>query len=434
MGLITKEIMVKLGVRNMLHYKNLGYEIPKIKKWGRYITPRGTEILVKVEDLTDGSNVQVEVECDNCLIKSFTRLTDYRKCIHKDGIYFCSPCGTKIIATNKMIKTRLENGISFEQWCIENNKQNILDRWDYKLNKCKPNEVGYSSSGFNKKGYWFKCSKNIHKSELKRINDIVHGKEGIIKCKQCNSFAQWGIDNIGKDFLEKYWSNKNTINPWEIEFRKNKKIWIKCQEKDYHENYLMTCDSFVTGQRCPYCNNRWGKVHPFDSLGSLYPEVLEIWSDKNIKSSYDYAPKSTQKVWWKCSEGLHEDYFRSISSSNVYDFRCPECSYFKGEKRINEYLIKNNVIYIFQKEYDGLIGTKGGNLSYDFYLPNYNLLIEYQGNFHDGSGTEFTKINLNQQQEHDRRKREYAQNNNIELLEIWYWDYDNIEEILKERL
>lgn len=38
------------------------------------------------------------------------------------------------------------------------------------------------------------------------------------------------------------------------------------------------------------------------------------------------------------------------------------------------------------------------------------------------------------QQEHDRRKREYAKSHNIELLEIWYWDFDNIEEILDKRL
>ena len=36
------------------------------------------------------------------------------------------------------------------------------------------------------------------------------------------------------------------------------------------------------------------------------------------------------------------------------------------------------------------------------------------------------------QQEHDRRKKEYAQKNNIKFLEIWYWDIDKIEEILNK--
>jgi hypothetical protein len=38
------------------------------------------------------------------------------------------------------------------------------------------------------------------------------------------------------------------------------------------------------------------------------------------------------------------------------------------------------------------------------------------------------------QQEHDKRKREYAEKHNIKLLEIWYWDFDNIETILKKEL
>lgn len=45
-----------------------------------------------------------------------------------------------------------------------------------------------------------------------------------------------------------------------------------------------------------------------------------------------------------------------------------------------------------------------------------------------------SKKDFQRQQEHDRRKREYAIQNNINLLEIWYWDYDNIEKILKSEL
>ncbi len=64
------------------------------------------------------------------------------------------------------------------------------------------------------------------------------------------------------------------------------------------------------------------------------------------------------------------------------------------------------------------------------------LLLEYQGEFHDGSiNTGFqTPKKFVTQQEHDRRKREYAMNNNIELFEIWYWDYDKIENILSQEL
>lgn len=70
-----------------------------------------------------------------------------------------------------------------------------------------------------------------------------------------------------------------------------------------------------------------------------------------------------------------------------------------------------------------------------FFLPKLNILVEYQGEQHESpidifGGDEQFKI----QQEHDFRKREYAKSNNIQLVEIWYYDLNNIEEILKERI
>ena len=85
--------------------------------------------------------------------------------------------------------------------------------------------------------------------------------------------------------------------------------------------------------------------------------------------------------------------------------------------------------------YDDLFGVNGGKLSYDFYLPKYNLLIEGQGKQHLEPIKHFGGERTFQiQQEHDRRKREYAKQNNINLLEIWFWDLDNIKEILDKNL
>ena len=75
-------------------------------------------------------------------------------------------------------------------------------------------------------------------------------------------------------------------------------------------------------------------------------------------------------------------------------------------------------------------------LSYDFYLPQYNLLIEYQGEQHEKFVERFHKSEEDFiiQKEHDRRKKKYTKDNNIKLLEIWYYDYENIEEILDKYL
>jgi hypothetical protein len=151
----------------------------------------------------------------------------------------------------------------------------------------------------------------------------------------------------------------------------------------------------------------------------------------------------------------------SISSRNFHKSGCPECNKSKGEKKCKEIFIFKNFIEILQDEYDkllqsnkynityfipqkqfeDLIGLGGGLLSYDFYIPKYNLLIEYQGEYHDkpiklykNEPIKYAKERLRKQQKHDRRKKEYAEQNGYNFLEIWYWDFDNIEDILNKKL
>ena len=38
------------------------------------------------------------------------------------------------------------------------------------------------------------------------------------------------------------------------------------------------------------------------------------------------------------------------------------------------------------------------------------------------------------QQEHDNRKRDYSKLHNIDLLEIWYYDIEKIEDIMRKAL
>lgn len=118
---------------------------------------------------------------------------------------------------------------------------------------------------------------------------------------------------------------------------------------------------------------------------------------------------------------------------------CPICNMPKGEKRIYNVLKNNNIEFEMQKTFEGLLGIKGGNLSYDFYVKDYNLLIEFQGKQHYEPVLFIPKNNdaeenFEKQKEHDKRKREYAKDNGYKLLEIKYDEYDNIEEILEKEL
>jgi hypothetical protein len=437
--LLTKEVEVTMCGKNIVYYKSLGYNIPTHEGIHRKVcVPEGTKVKVSVQDLPRGSSTTfIDAVCD-CCSKTTYKLSwvSYNKTIDKyNGLYYCHACVVKNFSSKKIIKTKLNNTQSFYDWCVENNRNDVLIRWDYQLNKCNPNEICYC----NGKKYYLKCPKNIHESNLCRLSSFVRGLEGSIRCKQCNSFAQWGIDNLGEDFLDKYWDyEKNVdINPWEIAHSSDKQVYIKC-DKTYHGAYVIQCNNFVGGKRCPYCVNFHGKVHPLDSLGSLYPHSLSVWSEKNNKSPFEYAPRAARKVWWKCENLKHEDYRRGIDTSFICNFRCPKCKHSQGENEISNFLNNKNIKYIKHKTFDDLRGINNGKLSYDFYLfeMKFNILIEFQGEQHSRFVERFhvTKSGFEKQLEHDHRKREYAKGHKIKLLEIWYKDLDNIESILNKEL
>lgn len=102
---------------------------------------------------------------------------------------------------------------------------------------------------------------------------------------------------------------------------------------------------------------------------------------------------------------------------------CRLCSASTGETMVSSILKEKNIEYEFQKKFDGLVGEGRGQLSYDFYLPKYNTLIEYQGQQHYMIVDAFhaTDRTLKKQIHHDNLKREYAKENNISLIEVPYW-------------
>lgn len=212
---------------------------------------------------------------------------------------------------------------SFKQWCIDNDRQDILNRWDYNKNNCDPEDISFKSN--NK--YYFKCPEGLHESGDYKICDIHKSKYPLLKCKKCNSFAQAVINIYGKDYLKSIWSNQNEINPWDIAAKSNKQILLICQVNTEHI-YPITPNHFMDGVGCSYCSHH--RIMNSNSLAFTYPEAIKFWSDKNKKSPYEYAPNSGIEVWWKCNNGIHNDYSRSIADSKTRKYICPECGKAQG--------------------------------------------------------------------------------------------------------
>lgn len=116
--------------------------------------------------------------------------------------------------------------------------------------------------------------------------------------------------------------------------------------------------------------------------------------------------------------------------------RCPSCEhYYWGEKHIQNYLESHGINYIPQHRF---IDCKNKRpLPFDFYLPNLNICIEYQGKQHYepcdwfGGNESFLA-----QKRNDKIKKDYCNANGIELIEIDYRasTYQHIEKILSEKI
>ena len=430
--LISKTVKVKWNPSVKKYYISLGYKYTKMKD----------EFEVRVDDLPQSSRTKVTIQCDKCGTKREWTYQDYNKYVKENGKTYCKKCSIILFGKQKEKNTRLKNGNSFYDWCIKNNRQDLLDRWDYELNGCSPKEVLYGS---NEK-YWFKCLEHLeHKSELRKLIGLCQSNSET-KCSQCNSIAQWFIDN-NLD-IKDYWDYERNgdLDPWEVNKGGVRKIWIKCQKKDYHGSYETMCCNFTKGARCPYCKGF--KVHPKDSIGQYiidnYGEefLWKIWSDKNEKSPFEYSCFSPQKTWWKCLDNKHKDYLRYCYNSTYHNFRCPECSKMREESIIEEKtrLYLKELGYEVKTEYKCSLLIKNPKTNYPLPYDNEvvlengkHLIIEVHGSQHYYIQNKFMQTNktpeeyLHQRKLYDRYKRIKCIQVGYEYLEIPYTAFDKKE-------
>ena len=234
------------------------------------------------------------------------------------------------------------------------------------------------------------------------------------RCRICANNTKFTYKFI-KEYIESF-NYKLLSNEYE---NSNSPLVVECCNG---HTYTTIFSRFRRGHRCPYCSGNARLTYEY------VKEYIESFGYKLLSKEYinNITPLKTM-----CPHNhIYNVTFHDFKSER----RCPICNQSKGETSIKYILEKYNIDYDWQVEYDGLVGLGGGNLSYDFYLPKYNLLIEYQGEYHDGTVPNQTQEQFEKQQEHDRRKKQYTIDNNINLLEIWYWDFDNIEKILCKEL
>ena len=154
-----------------------------------------------------------------------------------------------------------------------------------------------------------------------------------------------------------------------------------------------------------------------------------------VKERYG-SNKFNQTLWLcQCDCGnTHIVDTHSLTSGQSNSCGCLTMS--SGELKIIQLLKNNNIFFEQQKTFPT---CKINNLlRFDFYLPQQNVLIEFDGKQHyipskyNNSWNTLEKVQKTQ--EYDKYKNNWCKNNNIPLIRIPYWHLQNlcIEDLLLE--
>jgi Zn finger protein HypA/HybF involved in hydrogenase expression len=194
------------------------------------------------------------------------------------------------------------------------------------------------------------------------------------------------------------------------------KIKIICPE---HGIFEQKPKDHLNGQGCPKCAKKYKPTSD-----EFIQNVNKIHNNKYDYSLVNYVGNKI-KIDIICPK---HGIFSQTPHNHIYGQGCPKCKQPKGEIKINQFLIKNNLNYEYQKKFDGCINER--SLYFDFYLPDYNTLIEYDGKQHFKTVKYFGgEKGLKIRQERDKIKKEFCNKNDINLIRIKY--DEDIENKLK---
>lgn len=191
---------------------------------------------------------------------------------------------------------------------------------------------------------------------------------------------------------------------------------VKCSKGHV---WYTTYEKLMLGRGCLECQIRTQEeaVKKLKEKRPEYDFSNFTYTTKNLKSTVI------------CDKG----HIFNIKYSKIMEgVGCPICKTSKGEYKIRKWLQKNNIEFESQKIFED--AKYKFNLRWDFYLPKYNTLIEYNGRQHYEFVGRWHKdlAGFRVQLERDILKSEYARENNIKQLVISYEEFDDIEKILEQ--
>lgn len=462
MLILPQRVEVKWHSATKTHYVEKGYEFTKC----------GEIFEVDILDLKPGSSQKVKVLCDYCgqeYLRTYRGYNESKKNT-KTGKDFCKNCRSIAISESKM-KYSYDDAVGIFD---DHGFTLIDDRSKYKTSSTR---------------VACRCDACGHEGR-KTLSNILEGM-GCLMChyasrkgrgkytydEVCNIFADNNCTLLDdtytnmnekleyvcscgnkdyktlKSFLKgarcekcryKRVSDAKTTTMEEIKDIFSKEGYTVVSEKyDYKDAYKieyicpsghkgeMSLAKFNYGSRCPKCL----RLRLADEFKLDIDEVRSRFADKGFTLLTNNYINSNQKLGFICKCG--NEYEATMGNLRHID-GCPKCNIrSKGEFRVMNHLESTGVDYIPQ-----FTTTKCKNirpLRFDFAIIGNNgsvkMFIEYDGIQHFepidyfGGEDNFLYVKKN-----DEIKNDYCNENDIPLIRIPYWEFDNIETILDDHV
>ena len=199
----------------------------------------------------------------------------------------------------------------------------------------------------------------------------------------------------------------------------NNKVECTCDKRHI---YHATPSNLLKGIGCPVCfgNSKYTIKELQAKMNEFHDgeyTVLERLDGRRVRIKHNRCGniyKTTIRViWFGCG--------------------CPKCASSKGEDKVRRILEEMKIDFKEQHKFNGCKNKR--RLPFDFYLPNNNVCIEYDGEghyepFRFSTGQE----KFEQTKRHDKIKNKYCHDNSITLIRIPYTKFKNIEHILRNAL
>lgn len=161
---------------------------------------------------------------------------------------------------------------------------------------------------------------------------------------------------------------------------------------------------------------------------------IKLWFELNhVECEYiGIIDENSKIIACRCSCGnIFQDIY--IRIANKHKTKCNECTQKQSKyaQLTEEWLRQNNLKYIKEKRY--LECKDKRTLPFDFYLPDFNILIEVDGEQHYRENALYYTPNI---KSHEKIKNDFCSFNGIKLIRIPYWTYfsNNFESILSSNI